>query len=65
MINISRDQNDPHRYDDIINAERPALKDRPPISMRDRAGQFAPFAALTGYSDMIDEAEREFNEEAE
>lgn len=27
------------------------------MSLRDRAAQFAPFAALTGYSDAISEAE--------
>ena len=28
----------------------------PHMSQHDRAAQFAPFAALTGYGDMIDEA---------
>ena len=33
-------------YDDIINLSRPVSKNHRPMSMRDRAAQFAPFAAL-------------------
>lgn len=33
-------------YDDIINLERPISKNHPPMSMTNRAAQFAPFAAL-------------------
>ena len=35
-------------YADIINLPRPVSKTHPPMSLRDRAGQFAPFSALTG-----------------
>ena len=42
------------KYDDIINLKRPESK-HPKMSMTDRAGQFAPFAALTGYGDAISE----------
>ncbi len=45
------------KYEDIINLKRPFSK-RKPMSRRDRAAQFAPFAALTGYSDAIDETAR-------
>ncbi|MBQ8946661.1 MAG: hypothetical protein IJ058_07615 [Lachnospiraceae bacterium] len=44
------------RYDDIINLQRPEPKKHPRMSRLNRAAQFAPFAALTGYGDMIDEA---------
>mgnify|MGYP000873254809 FL=1 len=35
-------------YADIIHLPRPVSRTHPPISLRDRAGQFAPFSALTG-----------------
>mgnify|MGYP000869755366 CR=1 FL=1 len=35
-------------YADIIHLPRPVSKTHPPMSLRDRAGQFAPFSALTG-----------------
>ena len=43
-------------YSDIINMERPVSKTRKRMSDHDRAAQFAPFAALTGFGGMIDEA---------
>lgn len=46
------------RYKDIIKLPHHVSETHPPMSMRDRAGQFAPFAALTGYGDSIDEAAR-------
>ena len=45
------------KYDDIINMERPVSK-HPPMPRSNRAAQFAPFAALTGYEAVIDEAAR-------
>ena len=44
-------------YDDILNANRPAPS-RAPMSLENRAAQFAPFSALTGYEDAIDETAR-------
>lgn len=35
-------------YADIIHLPRPISRTRPPMSQHDRAGQFAPFSALTG-----------------
>ncbi len=46
------------RYDDIINLPHHVSPTRAKMSMRDRAGQFAPFAALTGYGEKIDETAR-------
>lgn len=46
-------------YSDIINMPHHVSKRHPQMSMMQRAAQFAPFAALTGYSDAIKEAEKE------
>ena len=46
------------RYDDIIHLQRPASRNHPPMPMSERAAQFSPFAALTGYEDVIAEAGR-------
>ena len=35
-------------YADIIDLPRPISRSHPPMSLRDRVGQFAPFSALTG-----------------
>ncbi len=43
-------------YSDIINLPHHVSSKHPRMSQLDRAAQFAPFAALTGYEDMIDEA---------
>lgn len=48
-------------YDDIINLEHPTSRRHPRMSMHDRAAQFSPFAALTGYGDAIDETVTEHN----
>ena len=50
-----------HRYDDIIELLHPDPdpKRHPRMSNADRAAQFAPFAALTGFDGVIDDtAER-------
>lgn len=45
-------------YDDIINMPRFVSKRYLQMSMHDRAAQFSPFAALTGYDDAIKETAR-------
>jgi len=56
-------------YDDIISLPHPEPKHHRRMSMRQRAAQFAPFAALTGLGDALDAAdapqEREFFDENE
>ena len=47
-----------HKYDDIIHLSRPVSARHAPMSMVDRGAQFSPFAALTGYDDVITEAGR-------
>ena len=43
-------------YDDIINLPHYEPKHHPRMSMWNRAAQFAPFAALTGYDAAIHSA---------
>ena len=45
-------------YDDIIDLPRHVSPRRPQMSLLGRAAQFAPFAALTGFEDTIDETAR-------
>lgn len=45
-------------YADIIDLPRPAPRRRSRISALGRAAQFAPFAALTGLEDELDETAR-------
>lgn len=47
-----------HRYDDIIDLPHHVSKEHPQMSLHDRAAQFSPFAALTGYGDAVGEAAR-------
>jgi hypothetical protein len=46
-------------YDDIINLPHHVSKRHPQMSMWNRAAQFAPFAALTGYDDAIKDTAKE------
>lgn len=46
------------KYDDIIHLSRPVSARRTPMSRYDRAAQFSPFAALTGYDGVIEETAR-------
>ena len=43
-------------YDDIINLPHHVSKNHRRMSNTDRAAQFAPFAALTGFEQVIDQA---------
>ena len=45
-------------YEDIMHLSRPVSKTHPQMPIADRAAQFAPFAALTGYDVSIFEAAR-------
>jgi len=46
------------KYEDIIHLSRPVSTRHLPMSNYDRAAQFAPFAALTGYDGVIAETAR-------
>lgn len=45
-------------YDDILYLPHPTSKTHPRMSRQDRAAQFSPFAALTGYEDTVKETAR-------
>ena len=42
-------------YSDILNLPHPVSEKHPRMSLYDRAAQFSPFAALTGYDAAIEE----------
>lgn len=46
------------KYDDIIHTPWPRPTKRARMSLEDRAAQFAPFAALTGYDAVLAETAR-------
>lgn len=48
----------PDDYSDIINLPHPTSRKHSRMSMAQRAAQFAPFAAVTGYGDCINESNR-------
>lgn len=45
-------------YDDIITLPHHTSRKHPQMTMQDRAAQFSPFSALTGYEDAIEETGR-------
>lgn len=53
------------KYDEIMGRPHHVSKTRPQMPMSDRAAQFAPFAALTGYDSAIKETGRLTDEKIE
>ena len=53
------------KYDEIMGLSHHISKTRPQMPMSDRAAQFAPFAALTGYDAAIKETGRLTDERIE
>ena len=53
------------KYNAIMNRQHHVSKTRPQMPMSDRATQFAPFAALTGYDSAIKETGRLTDERIE
>ena len=51
-------ENAKEKYADIISLPHHKAANRKPMSLYDRAVQFAPFAALVGYDEMITEEAR-------
>ena len=52
-------QTDRGEYDDILSLPHHISKKHAPLPMSSRAAQFLPFAALTGYDEVLREASRE------
>lgn len=53
------------KYADIMNLSRPISPKHPPMTIMERAAQFSPFSALTGYGDAVDETIRLTDEQIE
>ena len=51
-------ENPPRDYTDIIDLPHPTSRTHPRMSMLNRAAQFAPFAALNGYEEVIRDQEK-------
>lgn len=54
-----------HRYDDIIGLPHHRSQTHAHMSMHNRAAQFMPFSALTGYDDIIKQTEQASGEAVE
>ena len=52
-------------YEDIINLPHHVSSRHTPMSLLNRAAQFAPFAALTGYDEAVKETARYTDDETE
>lgn len=59
---MGKRRNNSHRYDDIISLPHHVSSSHPHMPVHDRAAQFSPFSALTGYYDAINETARLTNE---
>ena len=52
----------PEKYRAILNLPHPVYQKHPPMAREKRAAQFAPFAALTGYGEVIRKTQVEHEE---
>ena len=62
---MQKDENGKNPYEDIINMPHHVSIEHPQMSIYDRAAQFSPFAALTGYDGAVKETARLTNERIE
>ena len=60
-----RERNESGPYEDIIHLPHPVSGKHPRMSLNDRAAQFSPFAALSGYDAAIRETSRLTEREVE
>lgn len=51
------------KYKEILNSPHHVSSVHPPMPLQNRAAQFAPFAALTGYEELIEDTARQKNKE--
>ena len=61
MRKVSENENDPHRYDDLIDREHHVSGTHRQMDMAHRAAQFIPFSALAGFEEKIQEEKRVLN----
>lgn len=54
-----------HPYEELLRMPHHVSANHPPMSMHDRAAQFAPFSALTGYGEAVAETARLTEERGE
>ena len=45
-------------YEDMLDLPRPRISGHPRMDRKKRAAQFAPFAALNGYEELVEKALR-------
>ncbi|MCI9063961.1 MAG: hypothetical protein HFJ17_05105 [Clostridia bacterium] len=50
--------NNINKYKDIIYLPHHVSKKHPKMRLEERAAQFAPFSALTGYSEVVEETRK-------
>jgi hypothetical protein len=53
------------QYADIIDLPRPESRCCPRMPLEKRAAQFAPFAALTGYEEVVEKTARQHEDSIE
>ncbi len=51
-------RDDPHRYDDLLDLPHHQSASRPHMGRLERAAQFSPSAALTGYGALVEDTAR-------
>lgn len=54
-----------NKYDDMLHMPHHVSKTHPHMSMHNRAAQFSPFAALTGFESIIQETSRQTTQRIE
>ncbi len=54
-MSVTKERKDPHRYDDMLDLPHPVSKKHKQMPLLDRAAQFAPFAALSGYGEQVED----------
>ena len=52
-----------NKYEDMLDMKRPVSKKHPPMPIKDRAAQFAPFAALSGHREALAEEIKKYDED--
>lgn len=52
-----------NKYEDMLDMKRPVSKKHPPMPIKDRAAQFAPFVALSGHREALAEEIKKYDED--